>query len=123
MSIERTPFQIILIEQILNSIYVFVAFGLFVSYAPKVLIKYSGLEAEAITYIYIGVALTLVFGWFYIWLPYTCARIWRSSKALSNKVWFLIFRSYSGILFVSIVVSGIGALFKLPEIIDLLKIQ
>ena len=120
MSPERTPIQIILIEQFLNTIYLIIALGLLYAYGPKLLLE-SGLRPEASSYAFTGVFLMLLFGWYYLWVPYTAFRIWKSSTVKLQGFWQYLYKTYAGVVLALIVASAISLLIALPEIIGLIK--
>lgn len=123
MNNNRNPLQIILIEQLLYSFFLFIFLALFLSYGPAVLIKSSHLDVKVSTYIFIGSFVAVIFAWFYIWLPYTFVRIWRSATRVNNAPARYLAKLYSGLCFVILLLSGLGALWKLPEIIEYLSSQ
>lgn len=123
MSINRTPWKIILFEQLASIIALVIFLVIFISIAPKLLAKSSLFSSEVSTYIYVGTVLISLFGWLYIWLPYTCVRIWKSASLNAQNLVLYLFKSYSLIAFLILVGSAILTLPQLPEIIGQLKLK
>jgi len=123
MSITRTPIQIILVEQLFNSVLLMIALVCHMYYGPILLAKLTNFSSEASTYIFIGGLLIPMFSWFYLWLPYTSVRIWRSTNEHKKGSTGYFYKVYSGLVFLILVISGLSALPALPEIIQELRVQ
>ena len=120
MSIDRTPIQIILIEQFLNTIYLIIALSLLYAYGPKLLLE-SGLSPKTSSYVFMGVFLILLFVWYYLWVPYTALRIWKSATIKLQGFWQYLYKTYAAVVMALIVASAVSLLIALPEIIGLIK--
>ena len=120
MNTDRTPIQIILIEQFLSTIYLIIALGLLYAYGPKLLLE-SGVSPKTSSYALMGVFLILLFGWYYLWIPYTALRIWKSATVKLQGFWQYLYKTYAGVVMALIVASAISLLVALPKIIGLIK--
>lgn len=120
MSIDRTPIQIILIEQFLNTIYLIIALSLLYAYGPKLLLE-SGLSPKTSSYVFMSVFLILLFVWYYLWVPYTALRIWKSATIKLQGFWQYLYKTYAAVVMALIVASAVSLLIALPEIIGFIK--
>jgi len=123
MNIARTPIQIILIEQVFHSLLLMIGLTFHLHYGPVLIAKLTPFNSAIATYIFISVLLIPIFTWFYLWLPYTSVRIWRSTSEHSTRTMTYIYKAYSGLVFLVLSISGLSALPAIPEIIQELKIQ
>ena len=97
MKTDRTPIQIILIEQFLSTIYLIIALVLLYAYGPKLLLE-SGVSPKTSSYAFMGVFLILLFGWYYLWIPYTALRIWKSATVKLQGLWQYLYKIYAGVV-------------------------
>ena len=121
MTINRTPLQIILIEQLLNTLYLIIVLGLISSYVPALLFEHSELSPELSYYIFMAVMIVPLFGWYYLWLPYTCVRIWMSSSAKLQGFWQYLYKTYAAALILCVGASLLGLFINLPEVLVLVR--
>lgn len=123
MEINKRPLKIIVQEQFGSAILLVLVLAIFIGFAPRILIIGLSLSVETSTYIYVGTLLVCLFGWFYVWLPYTCVRIWKSAKKYTQDYALYFFRAYSIVAFIVLVGSAVTAIPVIPEMINQLKLK
>ncbi|WP_396586761.1 hypothetical protein [Bermanella sp. R86510] len=107
---ERTPLQIILIEQVLNSVYVIIFVTLYIAYGAKLLASLDWFSSTVSTYIYVGILCAILFAWFYLLIPYTCVRIWKSAKEKHSGFKCRAYQIYAVIIGSFIILPLVAAL-------------
>jgi len=121
LKVTRKPLQIFFIEHLLYPAVAFIFLTLFVNYGVKLAARYSELpphqNAAVIMAIFAFFSSILI----YVFIPFSCYRLWISAEKYLEGAKKLISKAYSGILFVVLAVLGIEALVDLPLYIDILQ--
>lgn len=96
MSIKRTPFKILLIEQLCISLCLSALVFLSIVYGHLFLFSVTNLETEdAAMRVIIKFLFFVIFSWLYIYLPFTCMRIWVSAAEKLQGTARRLFQVYS----------------------------
>jgi hypothetical protein len=118
MEVSRKPFQVILIEQLFYPFLFTLGLFLLVQYGMIAAAKNINIEAEYIVYGFLGLFILCLYGMLYIWLPYTCIRLWNSASIHSQGPLLYMYKIYAGVVFVVLVVSALVSFVYLPEVIN-----
>jgi magnesium-transporting ATPase (P-type) len=86
---------------------------------PKVtaiLATKTPIEPQLLATAFIVITFATLFGIWYVWYPYTCIRIWKAGNELSPGWRPKLAKGYATIVLLIIIVPGLSALPKLPDI-------
>lgn len=114
MKVQRKPHQILLIEHLFYPLIGFIFFVLGASYGPKVAALHTELQPEDIREITMAVGATILAMIAIFVLPYSCARLWKSSSIYLKGFWKGVSKSYAAVLFGVCLIYGALMLISLP---------
>ena len=113
--------KIVLFKQILIP---FITIVLMVIFLPKITVALStdtGSDSGSVASTFlISVFAVILFIW-YIWLPYTCVKIWRISQGIAQGWKRGIAKTYSGVLLALIILPCLYWIPKLPSLYQKLE--
>lgn len=108
--------KIIIIKQIVIP---FICLFLLLLLLPKItaiLAIKSPIEPQLLATAFIVTTFAVLFGIWYAWYPYTCIKIWKAGNELSPGWRPKLAKGYATIVLLIIIVPGLFALPKLPDI-------
>ena len=114
-------FKIILLRQVILPFICLLLLVLILPNATVILAAKTAIKPELLATIFVSTLFVVIFAIWYVWYPFTCISIWKTSNNLRPGWIQKLSKSYAAILLIMIIVPGIYALPKLPDIYSKLE--
>ena len=92
---------------------------LFVSYTPQALVKTQFLPPEESVKYPLWAAALAIFTIFYVWLPFTCLKLWKSASKYSEGIKLFLYKARAVVVGIPLLLLGVVFIFNASEIVGL----